>query len=163
MTDEGNDIFDTLKQLGSTDKDPASPAKKPLALVVADGKAVYAAFEAQNAPFRCLIYAHLSGNITSFSYHQLGDIDFSDTYDFVTFTTQRKIIRIVGHDLQPIALALTMHGCKAIHEYSKDKHLPPPQGDGEPFIEQIEITDRSLEPPPRPRKSEKAREREEAR
>lgn len=163
MTDEESDIFDTLKQLGRTDKDPAPPAKKPLALVMADGKAKYAAFEAQNAPFRCLLYAHHSGNITSFSYHQLGDIDFSDSYDFVTFTTQRKIIRIVGHDLQPMALALTMHGCKAIHEYSQDKHLHPPPDDGQPFIERIEITDRSLEPPPRARKAGKAAELEEAR
>lgn len=163
MTDEESDIFDTLKQLGRTDKDTAPPAKKLLALVVADGKAKYAAFEAQNAPFRCLIYAHHSGSITSFSYHQLGDIDFSDSYDFVTFTTQRKIVRIVGHDLQPIALALTMHGCKAIHEYSKDKHLPAPPDDGQPFIERIEITDRSLERPPRTKKAEKAAELEEAR
>lgn len=157
--EDGDDELDTL---WNPAKQGASPlAKKPLALVVADGKEAYTAFEPGNTPYRCVVRSYSMTMNTIFSYHQLGDIDYSPTHDFVMFTTHRKFVRIFGYALQPIVTALSLHACKLIQEYHKDRHLTPPQGDGEPFIERIEITDISAERNPRPAKPERVAKREE--
>ena len=153
MADDDDDELDAI---WNPAKKKGSPlAKKPLALVVADGKEAYLPFEAQDSPYRCVVHSHTAGINTIFSYHQLGDIDCSPTHDFVMFTTHRKFVRIYGQGLQPLVTALTLHTCKAIYEYNKDKHLAPPASEGQPFIDRIDITDMSAERPPRPDKPER--------
>lgn len=148
--DESDDELDAIWNPAGSKARPQR--KKPLALVVADGKEAYRAFDTQDTPYRCVVHSATAGMNTAFSYHQLGDIDYSPTHDFVMFTTHRKFVRIYGYDLQPLVTALTLHTCKAIHEYHKDKHLAPPPNDGQPFIDRIELTELSAERNPRPAK-----------
>ncbi len=157
--EDGDDELDAL--WNPAQQKPSPLAKKPLELVVADGKEAYRAFEAQDTPYRCVVHSRTAGMTTIFSYHQLGDIDCSPTHDFVMFTTNRKFIRIYGSDLQPLVTAMTLHTCKAIHEYDKGKHLAPPNGDGQPFIDRIEVTDFAAERNPRLSKPERETKAEE--
>lgn len=155
--DDSDDGEKEIEALWNPPKQQASPpAKKPLELVVANGKEAYQALTHQKAPYRCAVYPQSSALYTIFSYHQLGDIDCSPTHDFVMFRTQSKFIRIYGCDLQPLVLALTLQTCKAIYAYSKDKHLHPAPHDGEPFIDRIEITDLRAEATPRLSKPQRA-------
>lgn len=153
MADEDDDELDAIWNPSGSKARPQG--KKPLALVVADGKEAYLPFEAQDTPYRCVVHSRTAGMNTIFSYHQLGDIDCSPTHDFVMFTTNRKFVRIYGQDLQPLVTALTLHTCKAIHEYNKDKYLAPSPNDGQPFIDRIEVTDFAAERNPRPNRPER--------
>lgn len=167
MTDDRDDDSDDgekeIEALWNPAKQQASPlAKKPIALVVADGKEAYQALAHHKAPYRCAVYPQSGGLYTIFAYHQLGDIDCSENHDFVMFRTEDKFIRIYGCDLQPLVLALTLQTCKAIYAYSKDKHLPSSPHDGEPFIDRIEITELSAERNPRPQKPKREEKPEEA-
>ncbi len=145
--EDGEDELESL--WNPAQSNTSARPKKALELVVADGKEAYSAFEPANTPYRCVVHSYSMNNNTIFSYHQLGDIDYSPTHDFLMLTTHRKCIRIYGHDLQLLVTALSLHSCKVIREYNKNKHLPPPAGDGEPFIDRIEITDFRADNKPR--------------
>lgn len=119
----------------------APPKTKSPELVVNNPKPSYRAFETQDRLLGFTVHCPSVKLAHTFFYPHLLTINVHDPdFDFMVLTTSNSIIRIFGHNLQPIASALEMHTCKTIREFSKELHLPPPADDSNPFIDKIEVS-----------------------
>lgn len=115
-------------------------AKKPLALVVADGKQSYVALETKDKVLAFVVRSSSNGFRYSFAYHTLSTTAMHDpNADFLSLVSDRGVIDLYGKNLLPIAMAVEMHTCYSITEFSPAQHLPPTDKSA-PFIERIEVT-----------------------
>lgn len=103
-------------------------------------KPPYVAFETQDKLLGFVAHCPSTQMGHQFFYHHLHTITFNEPdYNFVFITTSTSVIRVYGHDLQPLALALGLHTCKSLTEFHKDFFATPKPDDGKPFIEKIEV------------------------
>lgn len=113
---------------------------EPPKLVVNNPTPPYVACDTQDRLLGFTLHCHSVKLAHTFFYPHLLTITIHEPEgDFMVVTTSSSLIRIYGHNLQPIASALEMHTCKALREFSKELYLPPPADDGKPFIDKIEV------------------------
>ncbi|HWV45752.1 MAG TPA: hypothetical protein VN039_07010, partial [Nitrospira sp.] len=113
---------------------------EPPKLVVNNSTPPYVALDTQDRLLGFTLHCHSVKLAYTFFYPHLLSITIHEPEgDFVVVTTSTSIIRIYGHNLQPIVSALNSHTCKALWEFSKELYLPPPGDDGKPFIEKIDV------------------------
>lgn len=157
--DDGED--DELEAIWNPAKQKASPlAKKPLELVVANGKEAYVALETKDKVLAFVVRSLRNGFRYSFAYHTLAITALHDQKaDALTIITDRGVIDLYGKNLLPVAVAFEMHTAYSITEYSPEVHLSPSDITA-PFIERIEVMLARL--PQKPERVAKAGEKPEA-
>lgn len=155
--DEDGD--DELETIWNPTRSKSSPAtKKAIALVVADGKEAYVALETKDKVLAFVVRSFSNGFRYSFAYHTLSTTAMHDPgADFLSIISDRGVIDLYGKNLLPIAMAVEMHTCSSITEFSPAEHLPPTDKSA-PFIERIEVT--LSRPPEKPQRVAKAEEME---
>jgi hypothetical protein len=125
-------------QLFSGDTPPKT--KTPELVVSHPVKSPYSAFETQDKLLGFTVHCPSVQTGHQFFFHHLHTVTFNEPdYTFLFLTTSTSVIKIHGHNLQPLSLALGMHTCKSMTEFHKELHTAPPPDDGEPFIEKIEV------------------------
>ena len=136
--DDGED--DELDAVWNPAKQKTSPlAKKPLELVVANGKEAYVALETKDKVLAFVVRSSRKGFRYSFAYHTLSITALHDPKaDILTIITDRGVIDLYGKNLLPVAMAFEMHTCSSITEFSPDVHLSPSDTTA-PVIERIEV------------------------
>lgn len=148
---------DELDAIWNPAKAKASPApRKALELVVAHDKSPYVALETKDKVLAFVVRSISNGFRYSFAYHTLSTTAMHDpSADFLSLVSDRGVIDLYGKNLLPIAMAVEMHTCYTLTEYSPAQHLPPTDKSA-PFIERIEVT-----LPRPPEKKERGEKREE--
>ena len=147
-----------LEKIWNPGGSKASPlAKKPIALVVSDGKEAYSAFVAKESR-ESFIVRLANGHHHRFYIHRLTGVHIYPQGTALTIKTNDGIIQLYGRRLETIDEALALHTCRTITEFSPEIHLPPTDKSA-PFIEQIDvILPRPPEKPQRVAKAEKTPE-----
>lgn len=150
---------DSLKTYASrfraaTESRPA-PAPMPtlppsIAYPHADGRQAYEAYGAFDAQVRATsveVRCHRTGLSHFFEYAAIGVPVFNfRTGRELFFTGGGYSVTIIGWNLYGIVLAMRLHSCSTIQDFSPDTHiLPEPVDRSVPFIESIEV--KALRPP----------------
>lgn len=119
----------------------APPKTKTPELVVNQPlKPSYNAFETQDKLLGFTVHCPSVKMGHQFFYHHLHTFTFNEPdYTLLFITTSTSVIRVHGHNLQSLSLALGLHTCKSFTEFHKDLFAPPPEGDGKAFIDKIEV------------------------
>lgn len=153
--DDGDDELDAI---WNPAKQKASPlAKKPLELVVANGKEAYIALETKDKVLSFVVRSLRNGFRYSFAYHTLAITALHDPKaDALTIITDRGVIDLYGKNLLPVAVAFEMHTAYSITEFSPEMHLSPSDPTA-PMIERIEVL--LARPPQKPERVVKAEEK----
>jgi len=113
---------------------------EPPKLVVNNPTPPYVALDTQDRLLGFTLHCHSVKLEHTFFYPHLLSITIHEPEgDFIVVTASNSIIRIYGSHLQPIVRAFNSHTCKDLWEFSKELYLPPPEGDGKPFIDKIEV------------------------
>lgn len=136
--DDGED--EELEAIWNPAKQKASPlAKKPLELVIANGREAYVALETKDKVLAFVVRSPSNGFRYSFAYHTLAITALHDpTADALTIITDRGVIDLYGKNLLPVAVALEMHTAYSLTEFSPEMHLSPSDNTA-PIIERIEV------------------------
>lgn len=118
----------------------ASPKSRTPALVVNQPlKPSYSAFDTQDKLLGFTVHCPSTQTGHQFFYHHLHTITFNEPdYTFLFITTSTSVIRVYGHSLQSLAVALGLHTCKSFTEFHKELFAGPPD-DGKAFIDRIEV------------------------
>ena len=137
------DDDDELDKLWNTEVKPSASVhelKKPTKLVVHHtGKQPYVALATKDKVLSFVVHSISSGIRYSFAYHTLTSTAIHEPdADYLTIITNRAVIEVYGKNLLPIAVALELHTCHSINEFSPEMFLPP-SDDSQPFIEKIEV------------------------
>src|SRR5574337_937329 len=121
--DDGED--DELDALWNPAKQKTSPlAKKPLELVVANGREAYVALETKDKVLAFVVRSLNNGFRYSFAYHTLSITALHDpNADILTLITDRGVIDLYGKNLLPVAVAFEMHTAYSITEFAPETHL----------------------------------------
>lgn len=136
-----------------------SQPKKPLELVVSHEQPPYVALETKDKVLAFVVRSFSNGFRYSFAYHTLSTTALHDPgADFLSIIGDRGVIDLYGKNLLPVAMALEMHTCYSLTEFSPEMHLLPNDKTA-PFIERIEVT---LPRPPQKTEREKKAEGQEA-
>ena len=136
--DEEDDELDAI--WNPAKRNPPSQPKKPLELVVSHEQPPYVALETKDKVLSFVVRSFSNGFRYSFAYHTLSTTAMHDpSADFLSIIGDRGVIDLYGKNLLPVALALEMHTCYSITEFSPAQHLPPTDKSA-PFIERIEVT-----------------------
>jgi hypothetical protein len=141
------------KFTGRHGKPPASGAKP--ALVVnheVPGREAYEAYEAFSNEVRATsveIRCHRSEISYFMQYARMGVITFHFRKgDRIFFTCDGHAVMIVGRNLRAIVMALRLHTCGSVQDFSPDTHIQPePVDPTAPFVESISVE--ILRPAPR--------------
>ena len=116
-----------------------SPPKSPTLVVDHKHKTPYRAFETQDKLLGFQVYCPSVQQEHTFFYHHLLTITLSKpAYDFFFVMTTTSVIKVRGHNLQPLVVALGLHTCKSMTEFHPEWFLAPTD-DTQPFIETIEV------------------------
>ena len=154
--DDGDDELDAI---WNPARSKASPQpKKALELVVAHDKSPYVALETKDKVLAFVVWSFKTKFRYSFAYHTLSTTAMHDpNADFLSIVSDRGVIDLYGKNLLPIAMAVEMHTCYSITEFSPALHLQPTDKSA-PFIERVEVT--LPRPPEKPQRVAKPEEEE---
>jgi hypothetical protein len=120
--------------------DAPAKSKAPELVVNQPLKPSYNAFDTQDKLLGFTVHCPSVKVGHQFFYHHLHTITFNEPdYTFLFITTSTSVIRVYGHNLQSLTVALGLHTCKSFTEFHKDLFTQPPTDDGKAFIEKIDV------------------------